>query len=55
VQSASEVSNYGGGAGSSHVGAAHIPQQAASLSEGARGLIRPLRLTSSVYIRFGEQ
>jgi len=47
VQSACEVSVSGGGAGSiRYVGAAHIPQQAASMSEGARDLIRLLRVTS---------
>jgi hypothetical protein len=51
VQSAREVSNSGGGAGSSrYIGAAHILQQAAPLSEGARDLIRPPRVTSKQFL-----
>jgi len=51
VQSACEVSGSGGGAGSSrYAGAAHIPQQAASLSEGARDRIRPPRVTSKQFL-----
>jgi hypothetical protein len=51
VQSACEVPNSGGGAGSSsYVGAAHIPRQAASLSEGASDLIRSLSVNMKEFL-----